>query len=139
MKVYVAGASAERNERAIPAMKALRKMGGVVTYDWTIDVNQNGVADEFVPEDIRFKCAIKDLNAIRTADYVWLLVPENYSTGAWVELGYALGMNVPVIATGKQAKRSIFTALAFHAELEDDFALGFFKEEIDRFWDSNKQ
>lgn len=53
-----------------------------------------------------------------------LLVPNNTSTGAWTELGYALGIGKPIIISGN-AERSIFADLAFKKFENDEETLKF--------------
>ena len=116
LKVYVAGSSKERNERAIPIIKQLRRAGLIITHDWTVDMQQYSSpqhSDVLVPEETRIRCSDDDMNAIRHAHYVLLLSPdERGSSGAWTEFGFALGCAVPVIVTGAGNKRTIFTSKA---------------------------
>jgi hypothetical protein len=116
LRVYVAGSSVERHDRAIPVIRALYQNGIEITHDWTIDMqNQSSKArsDADVPDDVRLQCSDDDLNAIRMAHYVLLLSPNNQgSSGAWTEFGYALGCGVPVIVTGAFGRRTIFTSKA---------------------------
>ncbi len=114
IKVYVAGASKERHERAVPIINALLKKGIVITYDWTLDMKDFGpeYSDEYLTAKQRIQYARADLDAVLRADYILFLTPENGSAGAWVEYGYAIASDIPVIVTGKWHK-SIFTSMAY--------------------------
>jgi nucleoside 2-deoxyribosyltransferase len=109
VKVYVAGASAERSEVS-KYMQLLRDAGIEITLDWIAVIDaQGGAANEGMTGVQRHKAAKDDLKGVSDADIVWLIVPNNYSAGAWVELGYALGIDKTVIASGNY-ERSIFTS-----------------------------
>lgn len=116
LKVYVAGSSAERHERSIPVIAALKAVGIEITHDWTIDMQQFSNAassDENVPDEVRLRCANDDFNAIRQAHFVLFLSPDQRgSSGAWSEFGFACGMCVPIVVTGTHRKRTIFTSKA---------------------------
>ncbi len=130
MRIYIAGASAEP-ERVQRAMDASRKLGLEVTLDWLAAIRAAGAA---TPSDanVRRACALADLQAIDRADVVWLLAPENASTGAWVELGYAIALRSDrsllrplraVIVSGPGAAKCIFAELADALFASDEAAL----------------
>jgi hypothetical protein len=127
LRVYVAGAVVERHERAIPAMQALRAAGITITHDWTesiVDVGSAERSEADVPEDIRYRAALDDASGVRAADVVLLLAPsERGSSGAWVELGLAIGFGVPVLAAGPKNGRTIFTSLTQQRFPTDDEAI----------------
>jgi nucleoside 2-deoxyribosyltransferase len=106
LRIYVAGASNEREDRAKPVMRELRDLGLVITHDWTSSMDNPVVGPDhaLTPEQKR-KYTEVDLLGVRTADFMLLLVPYNHSAGAWVELGFAFGLNIPVIACGGGDKR----------------------------------
>lgn len=116
LRVYVAGAAVERHERAIPAMATLREAGITITHDWTVSMVDVGSADRSeadVPEEVRQRCAMEDAAGVSSADVVLLLAPnERGSSGAWVELGLAVGYGIPVLVAGPKNGRTIFTSLA---------------------------
>lgn len=95
-RVYVAGASSERNERAKPVIAVLRAVGFHITHDWTVSVDMNCGGNNqpkpTITEDVLRQCAIDDFRGVEAADIFVLLAPQNASTGAWVELGIALAM-----------------------------------------------
>lgn len=123
LKVYVAGASVERVERAIPTMRALRDAGITITHDWTQDMHESACAehgDGLVPEADRRRYADEDEAGVRAADVVLLLAPnERGSSGAWTELGIAIGTGKTIVVAGPKGKRSIFTTRA-HKMFETD-------------------
>lgn len=127
MKVYVAGASAERADVA-KYMQRLRDTGIEVALDWAAEIDANGgLSNEGLTEKQRLGAAVADRDAVLCADVLWLMVPRTASVGAWVELGVAIGANVTrdnlseifdnsgadimTVVSGAYDK-SIFTALA---------------------------
>lgn len=94
MKVYVAGASAERLTRARPAILALRAGGVRVTHDWTFDP---GFEAPRVTRRMGVDAALRDLAGVATADVLLFLSPRLPTRGAWVELGYALARGLDVV------------------------------------------
>lgn len=113
-RLYIAGASAEIDMVAA-YMKMARERGWAITFDWTRDVFEAraaGVADSALSDDRRAALAVLDLEGVRLADAVWLLVPPpGRSAGAWLELGYAISMQKRIVVSGDY-RRSIFTSLA---------------------------
>lgn len=115
LRVYVAGASAERHERVRPVMARLRAAGIEITHDWTEAMHEAWSVedgDAMVPESMRDWYARQDRDGVMSADVVVLLAPDGPSTGAWVELGLAIGREVPIVVSGRNARRTIFTSLA---------------------------
>lgn len=90
-RVYVAGASSERNKRAKPVIAQLKEAGFYITHDWTVDVDMSEEPGAVVDNYMLADCAQRDLEGVRSCDILVLLAPQNPSTGAWVELGLALG------------------------------------------------
>jgi nucleoside 2-deoxyribosyltransferase len=122
LRVYVAGASKEP-ERVRWAMDSLRSAGCKVTLDWLAVIEKAGSANEGLSDAQRARAAHDDLVGVQVADVLWVLAPENTSTGAWVELGYALALGTIVVVSGHARTRSIFAALAGHEFDSDDEAL----------------
>lgn len=95
MKVYVAGAWVEKDQRAVPIMHRLREAGVEITHDWTKDEHQSSAARsdaDMKPVD-RFERANADQKGVVEADCVWLLAPhERGASGAWTEFGMAIMM-----------------------------------------------
>jgi len=87
--VYLAGASKEL-ERCQRWIQALRQEGIPITYDWTIPVTSFGSSGPALKDYEKRAFARADFRGVQEADVLWLLVPAAPSTGAWVELGYAL-------------------------------------------------
>lgn len=117
MKVYVSAASAEIG-RAEDFIALVQSEGHEVTHDWTRQVRafQRG---DLVDEE---QCARDDLNAIMPADAMVLLVPDDplCSRGIWVELGYAVAFEVPVLAVGQPADASIWRFLVSWVDTESE-------------------
>lgn len=143
MKVYVAGASSEMNERARPMMQALTLLGYEITHDWTKIIDefilkfnheQLSLKDPKVHEYFT-KSAKGDLKGVRDANVLILLAPQASSTGAWTELGYALALqeekgfqNYTIFVSGNIDK-SIFCFLPQVVKFDTDrFLLNHFIE-----------
>jgi nucleoside 2-deoxyribosyltransferase len=106
--VYVAGASSERNDRAIVVMSALRAAGIAITHDWTAE--HDGGPDWRLTEDERLRHTVDDIRGIKDADLLVALVPLEgvVSTGVWVELGVGIALLKPIFISGWY-QRTIFT------------------------------
>lgn len=140
MKLYIAGASKEP-ERVRAMMEAAEALGFELTLDWlhVIEVEQGGAANPAC-DVLRRRFARDDLRAVREADIVWVLAPENASTGSWCELQHAIDMRdwVPridrrlgllplVLVSGPARLRCIFASLADYEYDTDEVALGFLR------------
>lgn len=108
--IYVAGASKEV-ELVEYWMGKLREAGHTITFDWTVDVRAATKSDAELTNAEQSTYATADLDGVEAADIVWILVPDNASTGCWVELGAAVAMRKDIIVSGNY-KRCIFTSLA---------------------------
>lgn len=124
MKIYVAGASKEIDliERLIAKLK---EAGHEITHDWTVDVRREGGGSPN-DSDVRRTCALKDLEAVEACQIFWLVKPAetSTSTGAWVELGWALALHKGkhLIASGASEK-CIFADLVDHSFVDHEQAL----------------
>ena len=92
--IYLSGASSQlalcesyRND--------LLEQGWTITRDWMQVIRDKGGADAVLPVRDQRHCACADLEAVREAQVFWLLLPTPplRTTGAWVELGFALGLD----------------------------------------------
>ena len=127
LKVYVACSSKEIN-RAERAMDEIRKRGGTITFDWTVDVRQWG--SKAPDEVIGLRCAMSDLGGVRDADVVLVLDSTEPSYGRTIEHGAALVLGKILVVSGPTHGR-IWETLE-HARVEGDdmtaidmvFALG---------------
>ncbi len=108
--IYVAGASSERT-RIAAYMAELRRAGWRVTVDWPAIIDASPLPEAALSFDAARGHAIVDLNGVRRAAVLWLVLPSNPSVGCWVELGYALGVHVPQVITSGES-HSIFARLA---------------------------
>lgn len=117
--LYLAGASAEA-DRVQRAMDLVRSHPGLrLTQDWLEAIRKDGGGNESLHPQLRRLRASEDLDGVRQARIMWLLAPDNQSTGAWVELGYALALGVMVVVSGPAAKRCVFASLT-HVEFSTD-------------------
>lgn len=112
MKVYVAGGSSERGMVG-NWIAALVALGVEVTLDWTRGAEWD-LDREPTREELE-RCAATDLDAIRRADMVWLLVPQLKSEGSAAELGFALALGKTVVVSGEVGARNIFALRCIHA------------------------
>lgn len=122
-RIYLAAASSTRETEAKPYIARLRAAGWDISFDWTIEVDAaeaHPTAYEFMSENTLNNCDL-DLRGVETADVVWVLAPSkpSTSTGAWVELGYALGLALargfdqrPYILVSGDYERCLFTRRA---------------------------
>lgn len=93
MKFYVAGASAEW-KRADRFMRALESLGHEITFDWTRPFAE-GSSNQDLTRNLAEKFARKDAMGVAEALLIILVPPRGISTtGAWTELGIALGMQM---------------------------------------------
>lgn len=121
MRVYIAAASREP-ERVRAAQAILRELGIELACDWLAPIEENlarGVVDADLSLEEQARHAGADCAAIAGADLLWLLAPEQPTTGAWVEYGLARGLGKPTLVTGPSASRYLFCALAdFRADTD---------------------
>ena len=137
MKIYVAGASAER---ALIGhfINKLRALGCQVTFDWVAPIEADGgVCNEGLADVRRLELAQAALDGVHEADVFWLIMPRSHSIGAWVELGAALTWRrmrmlatdgtsgLPhILVSGPAPDRTIFNALVTvhetHVEAYED-------------------
>lgn len=118
VRVYVAGASAER-DRVRGAMDYITAEGGVVTHDWLAEIEAAGSSSAGLTREQRRRAAAANIEAIRQSDVLWLLAPAGRSD-ALVELGIALGVRhdridpepMRIVVSGPASRLSVFAALA---------------------------
>ncbi len=130
LQVYVAGASQDI-PRAKAAMQALLETGMVeITHDWIPDIENSLPDEELTPEQHR-PFAEKDVRGVLDAHVLWLLTPEYPSSGAWVELGVAVGYRLAkgsfsqqpvIISSGPKTTRNLFCSLSDRQFDTDDAA-----------------
>ncbi len=127
--VYVA-ASSDELARAAWAMTKVRAEGWFVALDWVSVIGHNGaIANPTdVPRAQRQGWAFDALGALESATALWLLAPEvGHGRGAFVELGYAVAQQLPIVVSGSRHACSIFTALAAEELESDEAALAFLR------------
>ncbi len=150
--VYIAGASARPfRERTRKWMRKVCAPSSsmTLTLDWLSIIEhveaQGGGANEGLTDEERREYGEADWQAVRRADVVWVLAPENSSTGAWCELAFALAHNrfagqrrdprdsrPRVLISGPASRRCIFAALA--QEFDTDEAAYAHLLEIEHAW-----
>jgi len=117
--IYVAGSSApSERPRVLAAMARVRAHQSMrLTHDWVAVIDAVRAAGEALHDAVRRRSASDDLGGVARADVLWLLAPDVPSTGAWVELGYALGgghcgVRRRIVVSGPARPRCVFAALA---------------------------
>lgn len=107
-------------------LAAARDQGWEITFDWCAHIRASNAADRDLSSTVRLASAKGDLDAVTRASLFWLLVPNNASSGAWIELGWALAQRpaqlTTVIISGDHP-RSIFSELADFRFDDHDAAL----------------
>lgn len=136
--IYVAGPSREPHiteiETFIHALESSGKFT-ITEEDWTKAVRTAGGVGSPDDPGIRRTAATADLAGVEHASIVWVLQLEetSTSTGAWVELGYALGLRdldipyhrTPTIIVSGASRNCIFADLADYRFLDHKDALAF--------------
>lgn len=122
-KVYVAASSSEQN-RARAAIEQLTRAGITCTSNW-IEViakrcdgvpNPRGHAPDL--RVIRGNAVHGNKQAIREADILWFLVPEEYpGRGGYYEAGFADALEKELVFSG-DTQQSVFTVSG--AEFDND-------------------
>jgi len=98
MKIYVA--AEYRNREIVRNIhKELRQLGHEITCDWTD-------SSPYEPISVR---AQNDVKGVRDAELliIFMPVPHDY-TGTWVEMGIALGGDIPVYIIGRVSESFVF-------------------------------
>jgi hypothetical protein len=88
-RIYVAGGSKEIDNVEV-YMTRLREIGYEITFDWCAEIRNVGIANpRGVSEVDRKQWASRNKLGVARAWTFWLLIPEEFTIGAWVELGWA--------------------------------------------------
>lgn len=98
MKVYVASA-ATNWFKVNKVQRSLRMLGCTITCDWTRRIGESGV-------DNNSKAADEDLAGVTCADVVVVLLPGRI--GTYIEIGYALAKEIPILVVGENERPSTF-------------------------------
>lgn len=122
LRVYIA-ASAREVERVRAAQAVVEARGWTLTLDWLSPLLERlgrGAMDRDLSDEEAAVYASGDLQAISTADVVWYLTPREPTRGAYVELGYAIGCEVFVLASGAAERSTLFEALVARVPSDDE-------------------
>ena len=144
MKIYVAGASAERAVVGRYIAK-LREAGAEITFDWVAPIEADGgVANEGLSPERSQELAQAALDGVEAAEVVWILVPKTASIGAWIEMGSALTLRrrralssdgtsgLPRIFVSGAYQRTIFSSLTCEVYDRDEDAYSAIVEMVQR-------
>lgn len=116
--VYVA-ASSDPNERtrAQHWIDHLAAAGITCTSPWIKSIEKHGERNPSGADklDVRKQVSLENTAAIEAAQILWVLAPPSgvHTCGAWWESGYASALKMPVIYSGIDTERSVFTSLGF--------------------------
>jgi nucleoside 2-deoxyribosyltransferase len=112
VKIYVAGPFGMKDYIGA-FMRRLEHAGHEITHDWTTSEdalqNQSG---EALPSRIQRHYADLDLEGVRQANLLWLLLQPHYGAGCFVEFGYALALKDKPLVYISGPVRTIFETLA---------------------------
>lgn len=94
MRFYIA--SRLDNAHKVRKLAAhLKRFGWEQTYDWTLHGSVQGCG-----EDVLREVSLKELDGVKAADAVVVILPGGRGTHA--ELGAALALNIPVFVWGEK-------------------------------------
>ncbi len=115
MKIYVAGKYQDRDMVCF-IYRILRKKEHEITLDWA---NHDIYPDDAVAEKLG-QFAQDDVRGVLEADlFIGLMtIPYEYK-GLWVEMGIALGKDIPVYIIGKAGDSCIFVNHPLGTRLRD--------------------
>lgn len=127
LPIYIAGGSTEI-ELCRGMIDAVTSHGGRITYDWTRDPGWRLGRPLTMQE--RAECAARDLAAVAEARLFWLMLPQEKTEGAHVELGAALtlralGRPIEIVVSGPMLDSRLFPARADHIFAEHGAALAY--------------
>ena len=103
MKFFVSGKVGDE-ENVRNAIQELRNNGHQITFDWT-QISHLRPYDQNVSHSR--EAAIKETEGVKSADVLVLLACKN-GVGMYVELGMAIGLNIPIRIVTKEESRSMF-------------------------------
>jgi len=114
LHVYIAGAYADRDRVLHNMEKVSYREELQLVHDWVsvIDRVRREHPDWQMPDHEAAEYALRDLEAMRKADVVWLLAPELGGRGCWYEVGAAWAWRIPTIVSGPFCRSTVFTRLA---------------------------
>lgn len=124
MDIYVAGKTDDW-ERVRRIQEVCVRVGHAITYDWTKVVEELGTDAGLDPKDDLFRreCARNDVIGVREADMLIACVDYPGLCGTLIEVGMALGAEIPVVTIGQPERNSVFFALEGVTQLKDEFQL----------------
>lgn len=93
MKFYIAS-SYELKQETKKAQEMIKQAGHTITRDWTTHLE---VAHAPNSEQLSRDYAVEDVASVKEAEVFVLLLGDRKSTGAHIELGIAIGANLPRI------------------------------------------
>jgi nucleoside 2-deoxyribosyltransferase len=121
MDIYVAGKTDDW-ERVRRVQESLVEVGHMITYDWTVNVEDDVDMGLEADERTRREWADDDQLGVKRADTVIFMVESEGLSGTLIELGMALAYEKNVIVVGIPERNSVFFSHALITEVphEDD-------------------
>lgn len=121
MDIYVAGKTDDW-ERVQRVQASLVDLGHMITYDWTVNVQDDPDTGLESDDRTRREWADDDQIGIKQADLVIFLVESEGLSGTLIELGMALAYEKNTMVVGIPERNSVFFSsnLITHVIHEDD-------------------
>jgi len=105
--IYVAGKTDDW-ERVRRVQESLTELGHMVTYDWTVNVEDDVDTGLEANDRTRREWADDDQMGVKQADLVIFLVDSEGLSGTLIELGMALAYEKAIIVVGEPERNSVF-------------------------------
>lgn len=121
MDIYVAGKTDDW-ERVRRVQNVLVGLGHMITYDWTVNVEDDVDMGLEADDRTRREWADDDQLGVKQADLVIFMVESEGLSGTLIELGMALAYEKDIIVVGVPERNSVFFANnnITHVAHEDD-------------------
>ena len=121
MDIYVAGKTDDW-ERVRRVQDSLAELGHMITYDWTVNVEDDVDTGLEADDRVRREWADDDQLGVKQADLAIFLVESEGLSGTLIELGMALAYEKEIIVVGVPERNSVFfsNSSITHVPHEDD-------------------
>jgi len=119
--IYVAGKTDDW-ERVRRVQDSLAELGHMITYDWTVNVEDDVDTGLEADDRVRREWADDDQLGVKQADLAIFLVESEGLSGTLIELGMALAYEKEIIVVGVPERNSVFfsNSSITHVPHEDD-------------------
>lgn len=109
MDIYVAGKTDDW-ERVRRVQESLIELGHMITYDWTVNVEDDEDTGLEADDLTRKEWADDDEVGVKQADLVIFMIESEGLSGTLIELGMALAFQKDIIVVGEPERNSVFFA-----------------------------